>query len=69
MTRKEAIEVIDYLLTYHRQTHVNWLEFFIKNPRKDIEYIHTAGDAKHQRNCIASYDKALRALDVLKAQK
>ena len=66
MNGEEAIKIIEQLLIGHRQTHVNWLEFLTRNPHREMEYRNSVGDAKHQRECIANYDKASKALDVLK---
>ena len=69
MTHKEATEIIEELLLYHRQTHITWLEFFNRNPHREAEFTSGTGDRKCQKNYIAAYDKALKALEVLRGNE
>lgn len=69
MTYTEAIKIIERLLVEHRQTHVNWSEFFTRNPHREKEFMNTAGGRHDQQNAIDSYDKALEAVNVLKEER
>lgn len=66
MSLEEAIKLIERLLIKHRQTHADWLNYFIKNPKAEQKYVSSAGNRLHQEDCIAAYDEALEAVKVLR---
>jgi hypothetical protein len=66
MNSKEAIDIIERLLVEHRRTHINWLEFLTRNPHREMEFKNSAGSRCDQKEAIASYDRALNAIEVLK---
>ena len=66
MVTEEAIDLIERLLIAHRQTHVNWLNFYVRCPEQGEVFVSGAGSLQDQKDAIADYDEALEALKVLR---
>ena len=65
MTSLEAIDVVRNMLLEHRQSHVNWKEYYEKFPEKEALYVTSAGDKVRQIKMISEHDEALEALDII----
>lgn len=62
---KDAIETLEASL----DTHIVWLKYYDENPgADDLLENKNAGDADHQRKCIANYKKALAEIRSDKAE-
>jgi len=42
------------------ESHKSWLAYLTKHPDEQIKYAETAGDIKHQKECLAGYMEAIK---------